>query len=62
MVLAGAPDSEGRAPKENPMELTAQLMDQGLSLSEAAKQAARRLNLPKNSVYQQALSQFSEKE
>ena len=44
------------------MELTAQLMDQGLSLSEAAKQAARRLNLPKNSVYQQALSQFSEKE
>ncbi len=62
LVLAGAPDSEERAPKENPMELTAQLMDQGLSLSEAAKQAARRLNLPKNSVYQQALSQFSEKE
>ncbi len=62
LVLAGAPDSEERAPKENPMELTAQLMDQGLSLSEAAKQAARRLNLPQNSVYQQALSQFSEKE
>ena len=42
------------------MELTAELLEQGLSLSEAAKQAARQLNLPKNSVYRQALERFSE--
>lgn len=62
LVLAGAPDQGEKEPEQDPMELTAALLEQGLSLSEAAKQAARRLNLPKNSVYSQALERFSDKQ
>ena len=60
LVLAGAPDQGEKETEQDPMELTAELLEQGLSLSEAAKQAARQLNLPKNSVYRQALERFSE--
>ncbi len=62
LVLAGAPEDRQQQPEQDPMELVSQLLDQGLSLSEAAKQTARQLNLPKNSIYQQALETFSQPE
>ena len=58
LVLAGAPVVE----KEKPTAADAamrvqQLMDEGLSRKDAIKQTAKELDLPKNVVYDAALSE-----
>ncbi len=56
LVLAGAPPVEKQsASEEDAAALVARLMEEGLSRKDAVKQAAARLDLPKNVVYEIAL-------
>ena len=57
LVVAGAPEKEAEAPtEEDAAAHVAALMAQGLSRKDAIKQTAKDLNLPKNVVYDAALS------
>ena len=57
LVVAGAPEKEAEAPtEEDAAAHVAALMTQGLSRKDAIKQTAKDLNLPKNVVYDAALS------
>ena len=57
LVVAGAPEKETEVPtEEDAAAHVAALMTQGLSRKDAIKQTAKDLNLPKNVVYDAALS------
>ena len=57
LVVAGAPDQPAEeATAEDAAAHVASLMEQGLSRKDAIKQTAKDLNLPKNVVYDAALS------
>ena len=57
LVVAGAPEKEAEVPtEEDAAAHVAALMTQGLSRKDAIKQTAKDLNLPKNVVYDAALS------
>ena len=57
LVVAGAPEKEAEAPtEEDAAAHVAALMANGLSRKDAIKQTAKELNLPKNVVYDAALS------
>ena len=57
LVVAGAPVCEkNTATSEDAAELVARLMEQGLSRKDAVRQAAAELDLPKNVVYEAALT------
>ena len=57
LVVAGAPEKEAEVPtEEDAAAHVAALMAQGLSRKDAIKQTAKDLNLPKNVVYDAALS------
>ena len=57
LVVAGAPVCEKKtATSEDAAELVARLMEQGLSRKDAVRQAAAELDLPKNVVYEAALT------
>ena len=57
LILAGAPEQEKEVPSpEDAAELVKTLMEEGLSRKDAIKQAAARLGLPKNAVYDAALN------
>ena len=57
LVVAGAPEKEAEVPtEEDAAAHVAALMANGLSRKDAIKQTAKELNLPKNVVYDAALS------
>ena len=57
LVVAGAPEQEEEvATTADAKTRVAQLMAQGMSRKDAIKQTAQELNLPKNAVYEAALS------
>jgi len=57
LVVAGAPEKEAQVPtEEDAAAHVAKLMDGGMSRKDAIKQTAKDLNLPKNVVYDAALS------
>lgn len=57
LVVAGAPVCKKEtATSEDAAELVARLMEQGLSRKDAVRQAAAELDLPKNVVYEAALT------
>ena len=57
LVVAGAPEKEAEVPtEEDAAAHVAALMAQGLSRKDAIRQTAKDLNLPKNVVYDAALS------
>lgn len=62
LILGGA--TEPKEPEEapDPMERVEELLEQGLSISLAVKQAAKELGVPKNSIYNQAMERFSPQE
>ena len=56
LVVAGAPQEEPQTvSEEDAAQCVSQLMAQGLSRKDAVKQAAQKLGLPKNEVYEIAL-------
>ena len=58
LVVAGAPAVEKeKATPTDAAARVAQLMEQGLSRKDAVKQTAKELDLPKNVVYDAALSE-----
>lgn len=58
LVVAGAPVKEKEsASAEDAAARVEQLVQSGMSRKDAIKQAAKELNLPKNVVYEAALSQ-----
>ena len=58
LVVAGAPEqAEEVATAADAKTRVAQLMAQGMSRKDAVKQTAQELNLPKNTVYEAALSE-----
>ena len=63
LVVAGAPEpvKEGPAQSDAAARL-AQLLEQGLSRKDAVKQTARELSLPKNTVYDIAVSLLGDEE
>ena len=57
LVLAGAPEEEKVAlTADDAASYVAKLMEGGMSRKDAIKQTAKDLNLPKNVVYDAALS------
>lgn len=57
LVVAGAPAQEKKtATSRDAAELVARLMESGLSRKDAVRQAAETLDLPKNAVYEAALT------
>ena len=57
LVVAGAPEAEKEtASQDDAAARLAQLLDQGLSRKDAVKQTAKELSLPKNTVYDIAVS------
>ena len=57
LVIAGAPEEEKEtASLEDAAARVQQLMAEGLSRKDAVKQTAKELDLPKNAVYEAALS------
>ena len=57
LVLAGAPEAEEVLPTaDDAATRVKQLMEEGMSRKDAVKQTAKELNLPKNVVYDAALS------
>ena len=57
LVIAGAPEQEKELPtEEDATQMVQRLMAGGLSRKDAIKQTAKDLNLPKNVVYDAALS------
>ena len=57
LVLAGAPEVQEEVPTEDDAAARVkQLMEGGMSRKDAIKQTAKELNLPKNVVYDAALS------
>lgn len=57
LVIAGAPEQEAEVATESDAAVrVAALMESGLSRKDAIKQTAKELNLPKNVVYDAALS------
>ncbi len=57
LVVAGAvPEAEEEASEEDAAACVARLMAEGMSRKDAIKQAAKLLNLPKNTVYDAALA------
>ena len=58
LVVAGAPElKEKSATTADAKTRVMELMEQGLSRKDAVKQTAQELNLPKNAVYEAALSE-----
>ena len=58
LVVAGAPEQvEEAATAQDAKSRVDQLMAQGMSRKDAVKQTAQELNLPKNAVYEAALSE-----
>ena len=58
LVVAGAPEQEEEtATVQDAKSRVEELMAQGLSRKDAVKQTAQELNLPKNAVYEAALSE-----
>lgn len=62
LVLAGAPKPQEDEAPPDPMEAVEALLAQGCSISEAVKRVAKELGVPKNSIYNQAMERFSQKE
>lgn len=62
LVLAGAPRPEAPEPEQNPLERVGELLEQGVAISEAIKRTAKELGVPKNSIYNQAMERYSQKE
>ncbi len=57
LVIAGAPEAEKEvASEEDAAAMVRRLMEEGLSRKDAIKQTAKDLNLPKNVVYDAALT------
>lgn len=59
LILNGAV-RQAEQPARDPMETVAEFLEDGASISEAVKQAAKLLGVPKNSIYNEALLKFSE--
>lgn len=58
LVVAGAPEKEEEAATvQDAKSRVEELMEQGMSRKDAVKQTAQELNLPKNAVYEAALSE-----
>ncbi len=58
LVIAGAPELQQETPTQaDAAAYVAQLMEQGMSRKDAIKQTAKDLNLPKNAVYDAAISE-----
>lgn len=62
LVLAGAPRPEAPEPEQDPLERVGELLEQGVAISEAIKRTAKELGVPKNSIYNQAMERYSQKE
>ena len=62
LILGGATEPKEQEEAPDPMERVEQLLEQGLSISLAVKQAAKELGVPKNSIYNQAMERFSPQE
>ena len=61
LVVAGAPEQEKPvATAQDAADRVRELMEQGISRKDAIKQTAKELNLPKNAVYDAALSVVNE--
>ena len=55
LVVEGAPETAAAAPApEDALARVAELREQGLSLRDAVKQAAKETGLPKNELYDRA--------
>ena len=58
LVLAGAPEVQSPAATAQDAAMrVSQLMDSGMSRKDAVRQAAKELGLPKNTVYEAALTE-----
>lgn len=63
LVVAGAPEPVKEGPSQSDAAARlAQLLEQGLSCKDAVKQTARELSLPKNTVYDIAVSLLGDEE
>ena len=63
LVVAGAPEPVKEGPSQSDAAARlAQLLEQGLSRKDAVKQTARELSLPKNTVYDIAVSLLGDEE
>ena len=63
LVVAGAPEPVREGPSQSDAAARlAQLLEQGLSRKDAVKQTARELSLPKNAVYDIAVSLLGDEE
>ena len=62
LILGGKQEEEEQAPAIDPMDRVGELLEEGLSISLAVKQTAKELGVPKNSIYNEALERFSQKE
>lgn len=63
LVVAGAPETVREGPSQSDAAARlAQLLEQGLSRKDAVKQTARELSLPKNTVYDIAVSLLGDEE
>ena len=63
LVVAGAPEPVKEGPSQSDVAARlAQLLEQGLSRKDAVKQTARELSLPKNTVYDIAVSLLGDEE
>ena len=63
LVVAGAPEPVREGPSQSDAAARlAQLLEQGLSRKDAVKQTARELSLPKNTVYDIAVSLLGDEE
>ena len=61
LVVEGAPETAAAAPApEDALARVAELREQGLSLRDAVKQAAKETGLPKNELYDQAVGKHVE--
>ena len=62
LILGGKQEEEEKEPAIDPMDRVGELLEEGLSISLAVKQTAKELGVPKNSIYNEALERFSQKE
>ena len=62
LILGGKQEEEEQEPAIDPMDRVGELLEEGLSISLAVKQTAKELGVPKNSIYNEALERFSQKE
>lgn len=61
IIISGAAPQAAEIDTRDPMDTVADFIEDGLSISEAVKQAAKMLGIPKNSIYNDAQQKFGEK-